>query len=49
MPKPEYIEENIAIAKRFTPLPKDEMYQLNGELASQKASIDRFFSNHVDC
>jgi aryl-alcohol dehydrogenase-like predicted oxidoreductase len=49
MPKPEYIEENIAIAKRFTPLPKDEMYQLNGELASQKASIDRFFCGHVDC
>jgi len=49
MPKPEYIEENIAIAKRFTPLPKDEMYQLNGELASQKASIDRFFANHIDC
>jgi hypothetical protein len=49
MPKPEHIEQNIAIAKAFKPMPKDQMYELSGELATHKASIDRFFSNHVDC
>ncbi len=49
MPKPEFIEQNIAIAKAFTPMPKEQMYELSGDLAPQKASIDRFFSDHVDC
>jgi uncharacterized protein len=49
MPKPEHIEQNIAIAKAFTPMPKEQMYELSSELASQKASIDRFFADHVDC
>jgi hypothetical protein len=46
---PVTFEVNMAIAKRFTPLPKNEMYPLNGEFASQKPSIDRFFCNEVDC
>jgi hypothetical protein len=49
MPKSEYIKENMAIGKRFTPLPENEMYHLNGEFASQTASIDRFYSKQVDC
>lgn len=49
MPKMEYIEENIQVAKRFKPLPKNEMRQLSDQLAgAHKASIDRFFADHVD-
>jgi predicted aldo/keto reductase-like oxidoreductase len=49
MPKMEYIEENLAIAKAFRPMPKDEMRQLSDQLAgAHKASIDRFFADHVD-
>lgn len=49
MPKLEYIEENLAVAKAFKPMPKEEMRQLSDELAgAHKASIDRFFADHVD-
>ena len=49
MPKPEMIEENIGVAKAFRPLPPQEMYELSNELAGEhKASIDRFFSDHID-
>ncbi|HYO80677.1 MAG TPA: aldo/keto reductase [Bryobacteraceae bacterium] len=49
MPKLEYIEENIRVAKAFRPMPADEMRRLSGELAgTEKAGIDRFFSDHVD-
>jgi len=49
MPKPEFIEENIRIAKAFKPLPQSEMRQISDQLAgTHKASIDRFFSDHVD-
>jgi uncharacterized protein len=49
MPKLEFIEQNIALAKAFKPLPADEMKQLSGELAARnKTALDRFFSTHVD-
>lgn len=49
MPKPEFIEENIRIAKAFKPLPQSEMRQISDQLAgTHKALIDRFFSDHVD-
>ena len=49
MPKLEYIEENLRVAKAFKPMPANEMRQLSDELAgAHKASIDRFFSDHVD-
>jgi hypothetical protein len=49
MPKLEYIEENISVAKAFKPMPASEMRNLSGELASaHKASIDRFFADHID-
>jgi hypothetical protein len=49
MPKMEYIEENIRVAKAFRPLPADEMRQISNTLAGEhKASIDRFFADHVD-
>ncbi len=49
MPKPDYIEENIRIAKAFQPLPKGEMDALSKRLAVHRAGIERFFAHHVDC
>ncbi|MCZ2151953.1 MAG: aldo/keto reductase [Bryobacterales bacterium] len=48
MPKIEFIEENIRIAKSFQPLPKREMQALPANLSPQKAELDRFFANHID-
>jgi len=49
MPKLEHIEDNVRVAKAFKPMPKDEMQRMSGGLSRQyKASLDRFFSTHVD-
>ena len=49
MPKLEYVEENLRVAKAFKAMPANEMRQLSNELAgAHKASIDRFFADHVD-
>lgn len=49
MPKLEYIEENLSVAKAFKPMPANEMRQLSDQLAgAHKASIDQFFADHVD-
>jgi predicted aldo/keto reductase-like oxidoreductase len=49
MPKLEHIEENVHLAKRFTPLHKSEMEQISGTLSiKNKAKLDLFFINHVD-
>ena len=49
MPKLEYVEENLRVAKAFKAMPANEMRELSNELAgAHKASIDRFFANHVD-
>lgn len=49
MPQLEHITENIQVAKAFRPMPQDEMRQFSGQLATaHKASIDRFFADHVD-
>ena len=49
MPKLEYIEENVRIAKAFKPMPKSEMQELSQRLSDKnKSALDRFFSDHVD-
>lgn len=49
MPQLSFVEENTAIAKRFQPLGKEEMRRLSGDLSRRyKASLDRYFANHVD-
>ena len=49
MPKFEFIDQNVALAKAFKPLPPAEMKQISGLLADRnKAALDRFFSTHVD-
>jgi len=50
MPKIEYIDQNVAIAKNFTPLPKSEMQELSADLSTKyKAMLDRYFADHRDC
>jgi aryl-alcohol dehydrogenase-like predicted oxidoreductase len=50
MPKIEYLDANIEVARNFKPLPPSEMKELSTSLAANyKASIDRFFMNHIDC
>jgi aryl-alcohol dehydrogenase-like predicted oxidoreductase len=50
MPKLEYIERNVEIAKAYQPMPPDDMKQLANQLSdAYKVSIDRHFAGHVDC
>jgi predicted aldo/keto reductase-like oxidoreductase len=50
MPKLEFLHSNIAVAKSFRPLSKEEMQSLPQSVSAQmRASIDRFFLDHVDC
>src|SRR5450755_4223923 len=47
MPKFEFIDQNIALAKAFKPLPAAEMKQISTELSARnKMALDRFFSSH---
>jgi predicted aldo/keto reductase-like oxidoreductase len=49
MPKVAHIEENVHLAKRFSPLRKSEMERISGTLAlKNKAKLDLFFSTHLD-
>ncbi len=49
MPKFELLEENLKVAKSFEPLSVEEMRDLSGRLATlKKASLDRFFRDHID-
>jgi hypothetical protein len=49
MPKLEHIDHNCAFVKNFKPMDRGEMDRMSESVASQwKASIDHFFSDHVD-
>ena len=49
MPQLQFIEENIKVAKAFRPLERNEMRRISDDLSgAHKASIDRFFADHVD-
>ncbi len=49
MPKLEFIDQNVALAKAFKPLPPAEMQQLSASLAARnKVALDRFFGSHID-
>jgi len=50
MPEMAHVEFNLAAAKKFKPLSQQEMKALPGKVSAQmRASIDRFFADHVDC
>lgn len=48
MPELNMLDQNVASVKGFKPLTRDEMQGLNQQLSGHKASIDRFFFDHVD-
>jgi len=49
MPKVEHIDETIRLVKTLKPMPPEQMRSLSQKLAAtQKASIDRYFADHVD-
>ncbi len=50
MPNLDHLAQNIAVAKAFKPLGKDDMKSLPDSVSSQmRASIDHFFADHEDC
>lgn len=48
MPKVQFIEQNIAVARSFKPLKEEEMDKLRTQVASQRASLETFFLHHRD-
>jgi len=49
MPKVEHLEQNVALACNFKPLPESERRQLSGSIAMEhKAEMERFLRNHID-
>ena len=49
MPTLKILEQNVALIRRFQPLPREEMDRLAGELSTKKkAALDKFFRHHVD-
>ena len=50
MPELAHLDFNMNVAKNFKPLSPEEMKRLPaGVSAKMRASIDRFFSDHIDC
>lgn len=49
MPKPEHIEQNVALVRNFQPLPAAEMRRLSESIsAGDKAAMHHFLRNHTD-
>jgi len=49
MPKPEFIEGNIQLARNFTPMPEAERKRLSESIAAErKVALADFFRHHVD-
>lgn len=48
MPKPEFIRENIAAARAFTPLSSQEIDMMRRQVAPARAGLEAFFAGHAD-
>jgi uncharacterized protein len=48
MPKLQFVDQNIAIAKSFKPMNAGEMDQLRSQASSQRVSLENFFMRHRD-
>jgi hypothetical protein len=48
MPKPEFIRENVAAARAFTPMTPQEIEAVRRQVAPAQASVEAFFSAHAD-
>ncbi|MFN0166919.1 MAG: aldo/keto reductase [Bryobacteraceae bacterium] len=49
MPKLEYIEQNVQVARDFKPMPRPEMQRISTEVSGKlKAALDQEFARHID-
>jgi aryl-alcohol dehydrogenase-like predicted oxidoreductase len=48
MPKPEFVEANVACARAFAPMPPGEMDRLRTQYAGARVALERFFAHHQD-
>ncbi len=48
MPKPEFIQQNVAAAQAFKPMTAAEMDKLRIQVAPTKVQLERFFYHHYD-
>ncbi|WP_165070138.1 aldo/keto reductase [Paludisphaera rhizosphaerae] len=49
MPKLEFIDRNLELARAFTPMSADDRHKLNDSIASErKAAVVEFFRDHLD-
>jgi uncharacterized protein len=48
MPKPEFVEQNIALARAFAPLSPAEMDKVRQQVAPAQAAVAAYFANHAD-
>jgi uncharacterized protein len=48
MPKLQFVDQNIAVAKSFKPMNAGEMDQLRSQVSSQRVSLENFFVRHRD-
>src|SRR3954463_4706819 len=49
MPKPEYIERNVPLARHFKPMPEAERRRLSDSIAAErKVALGDFFRHHAD-
>lgn len=48
MPKKEHLAQNLTIVQSFKPMKDAEMEQLRTQVATQRASLERFFLHHLD-
>jgi predicted aldo/keto reductase-like oxidoreductase len=48
MPKLQFVDQNVAIVKSFKPMTAGEMDKVRSQVASQRASLEHFFSHHHD-
>jgi uncharacterized protein len=48
MPKLEFLEENVASARAFSPMPQGEIDALRTQLAGRQIALEQFFAHHHD-
>jgi hypothetical protein len=48
MPRPEFIAENIAIARAFEPMSEDERNRVRERVGPAQAAIAAYFADHAD-
>lgn len=48
MPKPEFVKENLQLARDFSPLQEEEKKNIRNAVAPSAAAFNHFLQNHID-